>query len=171
MKSSSVFESNRSEGQRHTLTMGLRFSTRWMPTIPRNAPKLNCGHRKGKLWELHIKGLTNGAKMSQPVWGFHGTEHRSVPLGCVKESGTHYDAGVLSNDSHVVGASGRDQTYDQRQQTQSQQRDGHPQSGSPPTQVLICRRGRTGVTESLFTLKCARNILLMSFAFLLLACN
>lgn len=27
------------------LTIDLRFSTRWMPTMPRNAPKLSCRHK------------------------------------------------------------------------------------------------------------------------------
>lgn len=34
------------EDQRMRLTMGLRFSTRWMPTIPRNAPKLSWRYKK-----------------------------------------------------------------------------------------------------------------------------
>uniref|UniRef100_I3J523 Growth arrest-specific 6 n=1 Tax=Oreochromis niloticus TaxID=8128 RepID=I3J523_ORENI len=43
------------EGQRSTLTIGLRFSTRWMPTIPRNAPKLNCRAQKGETVSMHMK--------------------------------------------------------------------------------------------------------------------
>lgn len=49
---------------------------------------------------------------------------------------THSDAGVISSNRHVVGASGGDQTHSQHHQSQSQQRHGHPQSRSPPAQVL-----------------------------------
>ena len=51
------------------LTIGLRFSSRLIPTIPKKAPKLNCGHKVGeiqrgeerrkhlsRIWRLDILG-------------------------------------------------------------------------------------------------------------------
>ena len=49
---------------------------------------------------------------------------------------THGDPGVIPSNRHVVGASGRDQSYGQNHQRQSQQSHGHPQSRLPPTQEL-----------------------------------
>lgn len=102
------------------LTIGLRFSTRWMPTMPRNAPKLSCKH-KGAGNDLKNRNL-EGRRREAPA--------------------THDDAGVISGHGHVVGAGGGDQTDGQDQQRQSQQGHGDPQGRSPATQVLNWGRGR-----------------------------
>lgn len=49
---------------------------------------------------------------------------------------THNDSGVISSHGNVVCARGRDQTYSEHHQSQSQQSHGHPQGRLPPTQVL-----------------------------------
>lgn len=40
------------------LTIGLRFSTRWMPTMPRKAPKLSCEHKDPRMTLGKVKTVT-----------------------------------------------------------------------------------------------------------------
>lgn len=60
------------------LTMGLRFSTRWMPTIPRNAPKLSWRHKEIKVGDMRRNirvqreegaGSKQNKTQSLSVWG------------------------------------------------------------------------------------------------------
>lgn len=99
------------------LTIGLRFSTRWMPTMPRKAPKLSCEHKDPQNYFGKSKNV-NLEERTREEWP------------------THDDAGVISSHGHVVRAGGGDQTYGQDHQGQSQQRHGDPQGRSPATQVL-----------------------------------
>lgn len=109
------------ESRRTRLTMGLRFSTRWMPTMPRKAPKLSWRH--------------------QETWGETSGEFTSVRTKTFNSCGgevsvAHSDARIMSGHRDIVGASGRDEPHSQDHQRQSQERDGHPQGRPLPTQIL-----------------------------------
>lgn len=110
----------------YKLTMGLRFSTRWMPTIPRNAPKLSWRNKRNVC-------VCNLKPTGSPYNLFYIYK---------KNCFTHGDAGVISRHGHVVGASGWDETDGEDHQSQRQQTHGHPQSRLPSADIETWKTGR-----------------------------